>query len=466
MVAEDLCSVQETGLLTVVELAACLKCSPSFTYRRLNPSHPQYIPSTRLTPTDIRFDGRIVPDLLVPQESSTAPRLDSAGRGGVKMTRRRDRQGSLRVKDGSWCVQWTEANHRPSHSLGRVKDLTKSEAQKLKREWMRKLNGRREVAGNSHTLAGFWREHFYGEEKHETKHELKDKRPSTVRDMRWVMRNIWIPRFGARLLDSLGTAEVQKYLDSLNLNRRTAAKYRACLSSVLSSAIRLGHGLTYNPARFVKLSAEGPEKSYVMPTAEQVVAILDGLKDPRHKMAWQLAAWLGSRSGELRGLRWESIVWEHNTILIRESIWEGKSMLPKTKKGYRKIVLTDEQMQVLREYEAQNFPDAQPTDWVLPGKRGRPIDLGWLMSKHIKPLAHKFGIPELHWHALRHLNNSLMLNEGVDMKTRMDRLGHMQDRVNIIYSHAGDQAQLEASEAVWQKLKAAGSERNHPPAAA
>jgi integrase len=177
-------------------------------------------------------------------------------------------------------------------------------------------------------------------------------------------------------------------------------------------------------------------------------------------MAWQLAVWLGNRSGELRGLRWESVVWEHNTILIRESVWEGKSTLPKTKKGYRKVVLTDEQMEVLREYKERNFPDAQPDAWVLPGKRGRPIDLGWLMSKYIKPLARKLAIPELHWHALRHLNNSLMMNEGVDVKTRMDRLGHTHDRVNIIYSHAGDKAQLAASEAVWQKLKTAESRHN------
>ena len=89
------------------------------------------------------------------------------------MTRRRDRQGSLRIKDGSWYVQWTEGNHRPSHCLGRVKELTKSEAQKLRREWMKKLNDHREVAGNSRTLASFWREHFYDEEKKEIRHELK-----------------------------------------------------------------------------------------------------------------------------------------------------------------------------------------------------------------------------------------------------------------------------------------------------
>jgi hypothetical protein len=149
-----------------------------------------------------------------------------------------------------------------------VSELTKSEAQKLRREWMKKLNDHRDVAGSSRTLAAFWYEYFYDEEKQEVKHELKDKKPSTVRDMKCVMKLIWLPRLGARLLDGLGTAEIQKYLDSLNLNRNTAVKYRAYLSSILSSAIRLGHGLTHNPARFVKLSAEGPEIPYAIPTAE------------------------------------------------------------------------------------------------------------------------------------------------------------------------------------------------------
>ncbi len=33
-----------------------------------------------------------------------------------------------------------------------------------------------------------------------------------------------------------------------------------------------------------------------MPTTEQVVAILDGVKAPPHKMVWQLAVWLGKES--------------------------------------------------------------------------------------------------------------------------------------------------------------------------
>ena len=43
-VAEDSCSLEQAELLTVVELAACLKCSPSFLYRRTLKHAPDPIP--------------------------------------------------------------------------------------------------------------------------------------------------------------------------------------------------------------------------------------------------------------------------------------------------------------------------------------------------------------------------------------------------------------------------------------
>ena len=190
----------ESPFLTVQQLAAQLNCSTSYIYRRLKPRHPQYIPHRRFPSGDIRFDPTIVDNYLRRVgENNNVTVLDSAARGGLKMTRRRDRSGSLRIKGGSWYVQWTEGKHRPSHVLGRVKDLTKSEARKRMREFMRKKDETREVSGNSETLAGFWKRFFYDEEKNELKSELKSKRPSTQRDMKSVMRNIWLSRFGGRL---------------------------------------------------------------------------------------------------------------------------------------------------------------------------------------------------------------------------------------------------------------------------
>jgi hypothetical protein len=60
------------------------------------------------------------------------------------------------------------------------------------------------------------------------------------------------------------------------------------------------------------------------------------------------------------------------------------------------------------------------------------------------------------------LNYTIMLNENVDIATRKGRLGHIPDRVNPIYSHAGDQAlvqvQVAASEVPEKSLRTAREE--------
>jgi len=280
--------------------------------------------------------------------------------------------------------------------------------------------------------------HYWNEELKQCEDELATKRPSTQRDMRYTMDKVWLPRFGPRNMDSLKTGEIQKFLTGLigrkddgKISRQTALKFKVYLSSVFSAAIRLEAGVTRNPVRSVKVIAEEPEKPRTYLTPEQAVAIEEKLIDPRHRMAWKLNVWAGNRCGEIHGLRWRNVFGDLNTVVVTESVWEGNSTPPKTEKGYRKIVLRPTQMAELRKYKDENHPDADPDAWVFPGTQ-RPLDMGWLMSEHIKPIAKELGIQGVHWHAPRHLNNSLMLNEGVDVATRMDRLGHVTDRVNLI----------------------------------
>jgi integrase len=381
------------------------------------------------------------------------------------MTRNRDRAGTLLVhgrKRKFWLVQWPEGEKRPSHKLGWCNQMTESQAERAKRQWMERINHRRDLAGDSATLEGFWQMHYWNEEQQQSGDELVTKRPSTQRDMKCAMQKVWLPRFGARNMDSLKTGEIQRFLASLigpkeegKISRQTALKFKSYLSSVFSAAIRLEVGVTRNAVRSVKVTAEEAEKPRTYLTPEQAVAIEERLADPRHRMAWRLNVCAGNRCGEIRGLRWRNVLWDLNTVVVTESVWEGKSTPPKTRKGYRKVVLTPNQMAELKKYKEENHRDAGPDAWVFPGKRKRPLDMGWLMSEHIKPIAEELGIQRVHWHALRHLNNSLMLNEGVDVATRMDRLGHVTDRVNLIYSHSGDEAQLAASKAIERRLEAA-----------
>lgn len=329
---------------------------------------------------------------------------------------------------------------------------------------MEKINRQHEIVGDSVTLGGFFRKHYWHEETGEYRDELSTKKPSTRRDMKNTMLQVLIPRWGNRGMDSIRIGEIQSFIAGSighgpgKVSRKTALKWKNYLSSMFTAAIQLEAGVTRNPVRGVKLPAAGPEQMPTCITVQQAVEILGRLQDPRHRIAWQLAMWTGGRCGELRGLRWSSVHWGHYSIVIKESVWESHSTLPKSRKGYRKVVLTPHQIDALLKYKQQNYPDAGPDDWVLPGRKGRPIDMKRVMTHHVRLVAETLGIGDVHWHALRHLNNTIMLDENVDIATRKDRLGHTTDRVNLIYSHAGDGAQLAASEAIEKRLEAVEAE--------
>jgi len=329
---------------------------------------------------------------------------------------------------------------------------------------MEKINSRRDVAGDSVTLKGFFHEHYWHEGPSQYRDDSSTKKPSTRRDMKNAILQVLLPRWGKRSMDSIRTGEIQSFLsgktghESGKVSRQTALKWKIYLSSMFTAAIRLEAGITRNPVRGVKLPAAEGEGLPACMSIKQAVEILGKLEDPRHRIAWQLAMWTGSRCGGLRGLRWSSVNWEQGSVVVTESVWKGHSTQPKTRKGYRRVVLAPNQIDALRKYKEQDYPNARSNEWVLPGKRGRPIDMKWVMKHRVTPAAQTLGIEGTHWHALPQLNNTIMLDENVDIASRKDRLGHASDDVNLIYSHAGDKAQFAASQAIEKRLQAVQEE--------
>lgn len=111
--------------------------------------------------------------------------------------------------------------------------MTKSQADRAKRQYMEKINSHREVAGDAVTLVRFFQEHYWNEETKEYGDELRTKRASTRRDMRNAVRQVILPRFGNRRMESIKTGEIQAYLMSLigppeegKVSRQTVQKYK------------------------------------------------------------------------------------------------------------------------------------------------------------------------------------------------------------------------------------------------
>ena len=115
-------------LLTVSQLAREWNCSEDFIYRRCRKGHPHYIPHTRLTPRDIRFDRGVISGYLQSVTQDDNLSSGSAVRGGC-VTRNRDRKGTL-LKRGKkrklYLVQWSQGSERLSHKLGWCDEMTKS----------------------------------------------------------------------------------------------------------------------------------------------------------------------------------------------------------------------------------------------------------------------------------------------------------------------------------------------------
>jgi integrase len=73
---------------------------------------------------------------------------------------------------------------------------------------------------------------------------------------------------------------------------------------------------------------------------------------------------------------------------------------------------------------------------VFPSTLGGPIDYTNLMPRHFKPLLRRAGLPNIHFHDLRHTCAALLFTRGVHPKIVPEMLGHSSVSITLdVYSH-------------------------------
>ncbi|KAB8182720.1 tyrosine-type recombinase/integrase [Microbispora catharanthi] len=65
------------------------------------------------------------------------------------------------------------------------------------------------------------------------------------------------------------------------------------------------------------------------------------------------------------------------------------------------------------------------------------------------------GLPDLHFHDLRHVGNTLAAADGASLKEQMARMGHSSTRAALIYLHATQGRDQAIAKALGQTLKTA-----------
>jgi integrase/recombinase XerC len=229
------------------------------------------------------------------------------------------------------------------------------------------------------------------------------------------------PNVGWNEIDHLMIRAFLSELFQQGLSKPSVARALASLRSIFKWLAREG-AVKQNPAKLVS-TPKLPKNLPRVPSIEEINTVLDGdLSEAaafpeRDRLIFELLYGSGIRNSELVGIDMADIRWSDEAILVR-----GKG------KKERLVPLMGSAAEALRTYlparDAVMAKVKKSGSGLLLNSRGsRLTDRS--VRRIVKQIAISMGLPsDVHPHTLRHAFGTHMLEEGADLRSIQDLLGH------------------------------------------
>ena len=299
-------------------------------------------------------------------------------------------------------------------------------------------------------------------------------RHTSYERMRQLTQRVY-PAIGHLRLDKITGRHVQQFINDLALNgksmktgkplsRKTAIHHLSFISDVFSYAVKMDM-LSENPCRKVTVP-KGEKKEKEIYTLEEIEVLFRLLETAplKYRTFFTLAIYSGFRRGELLGLEWKDIDWEHNVISVRRTsnYTADKGIYTdttKTKKSQRSLKFPPMVMDLLKEYKSEQDEEKVKlgSKWIDYDRLfvkydGRPMNNNtpyFWFTEFCKE--NNFRFCDIH--SMRHFYASALINKGVDTAAVSGALGHsVISTTTSIYCHAFQQAQARAGDAIASVL--------------
>jgi len=265
-------------------------------------------------------------------------------------------------------------------------------------------------------------------------------KPSTLRSYRDIINNHLTPVFGDFLLTDITTAVLQKYVAQRleKVKPKTVINEIVVIKEMFKHAVRWGY-LKVSPAQYVERPRVEKEEMDIL-TPDEIRLFLDQAI-PKHRPFFLTAILTGMRRGELLGLQWGDIDWNHNQIHVRRSLWKGQFVTPKSKTSMRRIDLSPYLTMELKKH-LMTSPLKELDNLVFCNSEGKSHDADTLIRRQFSPALKRAKIRQVRFHDLRHTNVALRIEQGQNIKyiqhqlghasiqTTLDRYGHLIKEVN------------------------------------
>lgn len=355
------------------------------------------------------------------------------------MARRRFQEPKPFREWGYWYILvWEDhlKDGKPTRKRKRVKlataDMPEREALKIARETLRPMNHGLITVGSATLFHDFVTSIYQP-----TVLPLMAK--STQERYQGVIDNHLTPMFGQKCLRDITPLSVQQYLSSMatvNLSHESKDKIRDVLSSILGSAVKFSY-LVHNPVEGLHLPpAKTGKRSKPYITPQQFAALVELIPEPYATMVYT-AVYTGLRASELIGLKWGAV--HADSISIEERYCRGDWGRPKSEASNATIAVNAAVItrlerlkgltinvragRAVRKYAAVR--SSGPDDLVFQSLQGgHPMRDNNVLTRHIKPAAHKLAIGWVNWQVLRRSYATWLKMVGADVKDAQALMRH------------------------------------------
>jgi integrase len=237
------------------------------------------------------------------------------------------------------------------------------------------------------------------------------------------------PFFGHMALEEIKTGNVNDWI--LEMQRKKLEPKTIRNMWKLFRAIMNWHAQQNDeqPRKWYPTLPTIPEDEQRWFTQAEVRRVVDAAAG-QYKLLFHLAGSSGLRAGELFGLHVEDLDLNRGMIRVRRSVWRGREVSTKTKKGYRDVWIDSGTSHMLKQHLG-----TRTSGRVFQSRSGTPLDTSNVLSEVLYPLCDQLSIPRGGLHAFRHGRVSHLQANNVPSDFTKSQVGHSSLRMTSSYAH-------------------------------
>ena len=265
---------------------------------------------------------------------------------------------------------------------------------------------------------------------------------STAKHRRGNVKKYILPRFGGTNLAQLNRVEIENWLIGLNLSNQTKNHILYSFRIILREA-EAEKKISDNPLEKVEPMAAVHKKRDVLTFSElkllfpqDEIELMRIWKTQEKAVAFLLLATSGMRTGELRALTWNDILWQGG-IIVNKSVKLGRTIGNTKTNDIRVVLLPNRTMKALEDWK-QKTPFPEEDDLVVYGQGPKyPVSreyFCYFFPRALKRAGIETNGRNLVPHSFRHTFNTL-LRPIVPEPVLRKLTGHKSKSMTDLYDH-------------------------------